>query len=102
GGLTAMLQQAVSQVFGEMERTIPVWQKVRGSLPVPVLGEIETAAVEPPVLDPRRLIEGFRLGQRNLGEVWGLVHSPGTLAELKRLAQMPAAGFAMPDQLGAR
>ncbi len=102
GGLTAILQQAVSQVFGEMERTIPVWQKVRGSLPVPVLGAIDAAGIEPAVLDPRRLIEGFRLGQRNLGEVWGLVHSPGTLVELKRLAQMPGTGFAMPDQLWAR
>jgi hypothetical protein len=102
GGLTTMLQQAVSQVFGEMERTSSIWQKVRGSLPVPVLGAFDTTAIEPAVLDPRRMIEGFRLGQRNLGDVWGLVHSPGTLVELKRLAQLPGTGFAMPDQLWAR
>ncbi len=101
-GLPALLLEVLSQLFGEMERTIPMWQKVRGSVPVELSGSLDAALIEPTAIDPRRLIEGFRLGQRNLRDVWGLMHSPATLVDLKRLAGLAEPQFAMPDALWAR
>ncbi len=101
-GLSAVLLEVLSQVFGEMEQSTSVWQKIRGSTPVPLAGAVDRAQLEPAPIDRKRLLDAYRLGQQNLREVWGLVHSPGTLVELKKLAQMPEGGFAMPDRLWAR
>jgi hypothetical protein len=102
GDLGAILPEVLSQVFGEMERTTAIWQKIRGSVPVDLLGTAEGTPPDPVAIDRKRLIDAYRLGQQNLREIWGLVHSPGTLVELKKLAQMPENTFAMPDRLWAR
>jgi len=52
--------------------------------------------------DVRRLAESFRLGLRNLQDLWGLVLPPATLLDLKRIAAAPAEAFAMPDELWCR
>jgi hypothetical protein len=103
-GLTpgAILSAVVSPAFAEMERTAPVWQKIRGSVPVEAVGEEDPSEVEPVPVDGRRLLEAFRLGQQNLPEVWGLVLPPGTLVELKRIARLPDQEFRIPDPVWAR
>lgn len=101
-GLAGLLQEVLSQVFAEMERSTATWQKVRGSTPVELAGEPDPAAIEPVVMDHKRLVDGFRLGQQNLQEVWKLVLPPSTLVELKKLARLPDADFRMPDRLWAR
>jgi hypothetical protein len=100
--LGAVLLEVLPQVFGEMERTTNLWQKIRGSTPVEVFGCAEAPPADPVAIDRKRLIDAYRLGQQNLREIWGLVHSPGTLVELKKLALMPESVFAMPDRLWAR
>lgn len=101
-GLSALLMEGLAPVLAEMERATSVWQKIRGSAQVPVLGDPAAAAIEPVTLEHQRLFEAFQLGQRNLREVWGLVLPPSTLVELKRLANADAAGFRLPDGLWAR
>jgi hypothetical protein len=54
------------------------------------------------VIDVRRALDGFRLGQENLREIWGLVLPPLTLLELKKLARLPDAAFRFPDALWAK
>ena len=49
----------------------------------------------------KRGIESFRLGQRNLDEIWKLVLPPRTLLELKKLASLPESSFRVPDELWA-
>jgi hypothetical protein len=99
--LTQVLHGVLSPVFTEVERRVPVWQKIRGSEPVELVGTptpIETVA-EP--FAPEAMLDAFRLGQQSLAEVWGLVLPPSALLELKRLAQA-SAPTQIADQLWAR
>ncbi len=101
-GLAGVLQEVLSQVFAEMERSTATWQKVRGSAPVDLAGRVEGAAIEPVALEHKRLVDGFRLGQQNLQDVWKLVLPPSTLVELKKMGRLADADFRMPDRLWAR
>jgi glucosylglycerate synthase len=101
--LGTALTQVLGSLFEDMSRNAPVWQRVRGWRPVAALGRPEDAAdVTAPNLDPRKLSESFRLGLRNLQDLWGLVLPPATLLELKRAAAAPADAFALSDELWAR
>ena len=48
------------------------------------------------------MIDAFRLGYKNLNEIWKVVLPPATLVELKRLAARGADSFRMPDAVWAR
>lgn len=100
-GLSTILTEVLSLVFGEMERSTALWQKIRGSAPVELVGTSDTSGIEPVPVDGKRLLNAFRLGQQNLQEVWGLVLPPSSLVELKRLARLPDAEFRLPDRLWA-
>jgi len=101
-GLSALLTEGLAPVFAEMERSTAVWQKIRGSAAVEMMGAGPASAIAPVTLDRTRLLDAFQLGQKNLRDVWGLVLPPSTLVELKRLASTPAAEFRLPDALWAR
>jgi len=45
------------------------------------------------------MYESFRLAAENLQDVWSRTMSTGTRLRLKRLGEMPAAQFSMPDSL---
>ena len=53
-------------------------------------------------VDVGRMLELFRLGTRDLLEVWSLVLPPAILFELRKLSSLPAEQFRMPDELWAR
>jgi hypothetical protein len=100
--LSTILAQTVGPLFAEMATNAPLWQRVRGSQPVEILG----TAVAPPAdghpADTTPMLETFQLGFRNLQEVWSLVLPPVTLLELKRLARVGVDRFHMPDELWVR
>jgi hypothetical protein len=101
--LSALLQQIVGPLFGDIELHASLWQRVRGSHSTLESGEptgAEPARETSP--DPRPMIEAFQLGQRNLQELWSLVLPPVTLLELKKLSREPLETFRMPDALWAR
>ena len=102
--LSAVLTRFLGALFLEMERHVTVWQKVRRAVPVSPCGEGSGGDGEPrPVsVDVPRALESFRLGQRNLQDVWRLVLPPATLLELGKLAQRPDPGFRFSDTLWAR
>lgn len=100
--ISSVLVQVVGAVYHEMDRNVAIWQKIRGSESVPVLGEPHSAGVEPPPADIHKMVEQFRFGSQNLLEVWGLVLPPATLVELKRIARGPAEPFLFPDETWAR
>ncbi len=100
--LSTILTEALSLVFVEMERSTAVWQKVRNSLPVDVVGSDPGTAIEPVAVELKRLLDPFRLGQQNLRDVWGLILPPSSLVELKRLAKEADPDFRLPDRLWAR
>ena len=100
--LSAVVAQVVGPLFRETGRTAVVWQKVHGSEVVPVFGqspEVE-AAIAP--VDARRMIESFRIGYKNLREVWGIVLPPSTLIELRKLHVVTDDGFRFSDEVWAR
>lgn len=100
--LARALTRVLGALFAEVERDLGVWQKVRGSEPVALEGSIPAADPGAASIDVRWALDGFRLGQENLRDIWGLVLPPLTLLELKKLARQPEHQFRFPDQLWAR
>lgn len=100
--LSAILAQVLGPLFLEMERDVSFWQKVRGSEAVPVFGAAQVPAGDGASVDVQKMIDSFRLGYQNLAEVWGLVLTPATLLELKRIARADANHFVMPDETWVR
>ena len=97
-----LLAQVVGPIFLEMERCASVWQRIRGSQPVPSFGPPIDARVDEVVVNVDPMIETWRLGHQSLHEVWGAILPPATLLDLKRLARAPASAFRIADELWAR
>jgi len=100
--LSATLAHVLTEVFDLTLRDVSIWQRVRGSEDMPLLGvapEIQLADV---ALDPLRLIESFALGYRNLQPVWSTVLPPATILVLKRMAAGQNGRFVFPDQTWVR
>jgi hypothetical protein len=106
GGASVDLKTTLTQVLGalfeDMTRNAAVWQRVRGAQPIPIFGAPGEAAPSAVTIDGRKLVESFRLGFRNLYELWSLVLAPATLLDLKRLAAAAPETFAIPDETWCR
>ncbi len=100
--LSTMLVQILGAMFMEMDRHTAVWQKVRTSTPVTVLGVAGQVETEPVKVDVEKMIDSLRLGFKNLFEIWSMVLPPGSLLELRKQAQRPPGEFRMADELWAR
>jgi hypothetical protein len=101
GDAAEPLAKMLAALFDGAERSQAVWQKVRGSEKVPTFGTVNVIDDTPISVPVKRGIESFRLGQRNLDEIWKLVLPPRTLLELKKLTVLPDSSFRMPDELWA-
>ena len=101
--LTTTLRQVVGALFADMELRADTWLRVRGDVPVTVLG---ASRPTPPAAvtsaEVERRIESFRLGCRDLRDVWTWVLPPKTIVQLSRLAEAPLAAFRMDGELWAR
>jgi glucosylglycerate synthase len=100
--LSTLLADVLGPVFGAMERDAPIWQRIRGSEPIPTFGAPLQQAEDTVAVDVRRLLEPFQLGFRNLYEIWALLLPPKTLFELQRLSRLGAEQFRFPDELWVR
>jgi glycosyltransferase involved in cell wall biosynthesis len=100
--LSAMLVQVLGSLFAEIERNVAIWQKTRGSESVPIFGFRFDVATEPVQVHIHRMVDSFRLGYRDLQEIWGIILSPATLLELKRLGRLPEEKFHFEDDLWVR
>ena len=99
--LSSLLAEVLGPVFLDMEWNAALWQRVRGSQPLPVQGSPEAAPQETGPVDVQRLIDSFQLGAGNLSDVWSLVLPPKSLLEIRKLARSPAGQFRMSDDLWA-
>jgi hypothetical protein len=64
-----------------------------------------TAAAGLPQASPvetERLIESYRLGYRELRDIWTWVLPPRTIVELRKLVELPSSRFRFADELWAR
>ncbi len=100
--LSVTLAQILTEIFDIAIRDVSVWQRVRGSEAVPVVGVAEEIPLGEVALDPERLIESFCLGYKNLQSVWGAVLPPATMLVLKRMAAGQGGKFRFPDQAWVR
>jgi glucosylglycerate synthase len=98
--LPAMIAQTVGAAFTVMERHGDLWLEVRGSEPIPAVGEPIPPGVDPMAVDVERMQEAFRQGARDLTSIWELILAPDTLAEV--LALDGEGPLRFPDDLWAR
>lgn len=100
--LSETLSQVIGALYAETVRNAAIWQRIRNSQPVPLVGDRTDATPEPVTVNARRMLESFRLGTASLQEVWSFLLPPATLLELKRIARQPDDTFSCPDEVWAR
>jgi hypothetical protein len=101
--LGTTIVQVVGSLFADMEGRAERWQRTRGSVPVQRFGKSpETAPWHGADPDLDRLIESYRLGYRELRDIWTWVLPPRTIVDLRRLAESASATFRLDDELWAR
>jgi len=81
---------------------VDVWQRVRGSVPVPLIGDPPAVVLETPQVNVEGLIESFRLGYRELRDIWTWTMPPKSIVDLRRLLDVPPQRFRLDDDLWAR
>jgi glycosyltransferase involved in cell wall biosynthesis len=100
------LSTTIAQVFGflfsDMERRGQVWHRITGSRPVARFGHAPQTELEQPDVDVERLVESFRLGYRELHDVWAEVLPPLATLQWRRLAGARLEEFRVEDTLWAR
>ncbi len=99
--LSTTLAQVAGALFSDIDRRVDVWQRIRGSVPVPVTGTVPVAHADPMAMDVDALLESFRLGYRELREIWTWVLPPRTIVELRKLTEAAPDRFAFDDRLWA-
>ncbi len=97
--LDSILAEVLDPLFLAIERDAAFWQHIRTSEPVPTYGDSLPPPEQSIAVDTRRLLEPFKLGFRNLQEIWGLVLPPTALLELKKADRLPPEQFRIPDGL---
>lgn len=100
--LPSMLAETVGGVFTLMDRHQDLWLEVRGSEPLPTVGDPLPPLVDPRPLETEPMLDAFRRGVRDLGGIWELILSPETLGDLLVLEGAPGGGLRFPDDLWAR
>ncbi|MBI5640523.1 MAG: glycosyltransferase [Nitrospirae bacterium] len=96
--LSAMLYQVVASAFGLIEIYPHVWRAVSRTEPVPTFGFQYAVGLEPVSVNIDRMIERFRLGVKELSDIWNEFLSKDTIDFLKQTAS-PAKKFYMPDEM---
>ncbi len=94
--LSNMLYQVVSATFDLMENYADVWMPIRGSESVPAFGFEYTVGLEPVNVNTSRMLNIFREGLRNLGEIWSDILGAGDFNEVERLGSQADDVFHFP------
>lgn len=97
-----VLAQVLGPVFAEMETQAGVWQRVRGSVAVARIGPAPELWIEDGDASVESMLEAWRLGHQSLQQIWGMILTPASLVELKRVARAAADQFRLSDPLWAR
>jgi hypothetical protein len=99
--LSTTLAQVVGALFTEVEHLADVWQRVKGSVAVPIVGAVPEVSSEGPSLNLEALMRSYRLGYRELRDIWTRVLPPRTIVELRKLAEAPLDRFEFDDRFWA-
>jgi glycosyltransferase involved in cell wall biosynthesis len=99
--LSAMLYQVVSATFDLMETYIDAWKNIKASEPVPVFGFQYAVGLEPVSVDLNRMLERFRLGVRELKNIWKEFLPQEIIAFLDKAEEMEKEKFNIPEDAWA-
>jgi glycosyltransferase involved in cell wall biosynthesis len=100
--LGPMFTQVVSSVFGLMKEYENVWKEIKESQPVPTFGFHYEVGVEPVSVNVERMIGNFRLGVKDLMEIWRKLLLPETVLWLESIARLSDEAFSFPQDLWVR
>jgi glycosyltransferase involved in cell wall biosynthesis len=95
--LSAMLYQVVGATFDLMETYENIWKAKKVSQPVPTFGFQYAVGLEPVTVNLGEMIDKFRLGVRELTEIWKLFIPVEIIAFLRRLEVEQPEKFHIPD-----
>lgn len=99
--LSTTLSQIVGALCSDLEHRVAVWQRTRGSSAIPMTVPAPAVDLEPASVPIDGLVESFRLGYRELREIWTWVLPPKTIVELRKLADAAPDRFRFDDRLWA-
>lgn len=97
--LSTTLAQVVGALFADVERRVDVWQRPQQTVSIPIAGSVPE--IEAATVNADGLIESFRLGYRELREIWMSVLPSRTIVELRKLTEAPPDRFRFDDRLWA-
>jgi len=94
------IKQVVGALFVDVEHNVDAWQRPRRTHAVPVFGDMTAGEPGSPV-NVDGLLESFRLGNRELRDVWTWALPPKTIVELRKMSDAPPDTFRFDDRLWA-
>ena len=97
--LGPMFTQVVSSVFSLMGEYDNLWKGVIGSKSVPTFGFNYEVGLEPVSVNLERMIGAFRLGIKDLMEIWRKALLPETALWLESIGQLSDGAFSFPQDL---
>jgi glucosylglycerate synthase len=100
--LGPMFTQVVSSVYGLMGDYDSVWRTIEGSQPVPTFGFHYEVGLEPVQVNLDRMIHNFRLGLKDLMEIWKRALSRETAQWLESLGRVADEAFSFDGELWVR
>jgi glycosyltransferase involved in cell wall biosynthesis len=101
--LSSMLHQVVGSVFDLMQQYEPVWRRRRAVAKADLFGFRYDVGLDPVAVDVERMLNAFRRGCGELGEIWRLALRPETGAAVRALARVSdPRRFHVDDELWAR
>ena len=100
--LGPMFTQVVSSVFSLMDEYENLWGRIEESRPIPTFGFHYEVGLEPVSVNADRMVENFRLGAKNLAEIWGKALLPETARWLKSIGRLSDRALSFPEDLWVR
>jgi len=97
--LSEMLYQVIGATFDLMEAYADRWKTVKDSEPVPTFGFWYTVGLEPISINLDKMIDKFRLGVKDLMEIWKTFLSGEIIDFLHRAEGFPKERFNIPDEI---
>ena len=97
-----MVAQTLGSLFTLMDQHEDLWLAVRGSEPLPEVGSPVLPTTDPIEVNVTHMLDGFRLGLRDLLTIWELILSPETLGEVLGLPVDDPGRFRFSNDLWAR
>jgi len=100
--LGSIFSQILSSVYDLMEPYQNLWKTIKETEPVPTFGRKSEIGLEPISFNVQGMIRNFRLGIRNLMEIWSKVLAPQTSASLRSIDRLSDETFSFSQDLWVR